>query len=147
MARDAIHVEASPQHVYDVLSEPRHYGEWVVGTQAVVESDPRFPASGSSFRYVAGVGPARITDRTIVLDAEPPSRLELVAKGGPLPDASITLELTPEGGGTRVTLHERPRRRILAIAIGPLGHFLISRRNQVALGRLKRIAESDRRAR
>ena len=78
-----------------------------------------------------------------MVGAAPPHRLELVAQApGPLPSASITLELAHEGSGTRVTLDERPAQPLLDLAIGPLGHFALDQRNRVALRRLKKLAES-----
>jgi uncharacterized protein YndB with AHSA1/START domain len=141
VARDRISISAPPERVFAVLSDPSAYGDWVVGTKAVPEADATWPEPGASLRYVAGAGPVRFSDRTRVLGSEPPHRLELLAEAGPMPAASITIELEPEGDGTRVTLDERPAQPLLGLAMGPLGHFALSRRNQVALRRLKRLAE------
>lgn len=141
MSRDTITVAASPERVFEVLSDPYSYGHWVVGTRRILGHDGPWPQPGSSLRYDAGIGPLRMRDRTIVLAADPPHRLELIAKARPLPDASITLEVQPAAGGSEVTLIEHTANPVLRIVMGPLGHLALSARNQVALRRLKRMAE------
>jgi uncharacterized protein YndB with AHSA1/START domain len=143
MSRDHISVAASPERVFEVLSDPFTYGHWVVGTKTIPEADPEWPAPGASLRYVAGAGPLTLSDHTRVVGSAPPHRLDLIAEAGPLPGAAISIELAHEGSGTRVTLDERPAQPLLDMAMGPLGHLALSLRNRVALRRLKRLAEAE----
>ena len=145
MARSTVHIGAPPDRVFEVLSDPFSYGHWVVGTRQVLGTEGPWPESGASLRYEAGLWPLRMRDRTIVLGAQPPRRLELLAKASPLPDAAITLEVRPAAGGSEVTLHEHPANVFLRIAIGPLGHMALAARNNRALRRLKRLAEAPAR--
>lgn len=145
MARDTVHVEAATDRVFAVLSDPWAYGEWVVGT-AVVDADEAWPEPGSSLRYRVAAGPVSLwSDRTLVLRSCPPRRLDLLVRSGRLPATAVRLELAEAGGGTRVTLDERPAQRLLDVALGPAGHLAASLRNRWALARLKRLIEQGRR--
>lgn len=141
MAVDEIHIAAPPERVFAVLSDRTQYQNWVVGTEATAEGEGDWPAVGSTLRYTVA-GPLKLSNRTVVEAVGEPHRLELKAKAGPMPDAAITLDLVPEGGGTRVRMHERPANRLVDLLATPVGHWAISRRNQEALGRLRRLAES-----
>lgn len=141
MAVVETHVDASPEQVFAVLGDCTRYGEWVVGTRETGPGDGEWPAPGSSLRYTtAGLVP--LTERTVVIAAEPPRRLELYTRGGVLPDARIVLEVEPHGGGSRVRLEERPVHPLLDVLLGPVGHFALARRNALALARLRRVAEA-----
>lgn len=141
MAVNEIHIDASPERVFEVLSDRRRYGDWVVGTEATTEGEGDWPAPGSSLLYTVG-GPIKLANRTVVRRVEAPHRLELRAKTGPLPDVDITIDVLDEVTGTRVRMHERPTSDLVNLLAGPLGHLALSRRNEVALGRLREIAEA-----
>lgn len=140
MAVDEITVDASPERVFAVLSDRNQYQNWVVGTESTTEAEGDWPEVGSTLRYTVA-GPLNLSNRTVVLAVDGPHRLELRAKAGPMPDVDITLDLIPEGAGTRVRMHERPANGVVNVLTGPLGHFALSRRNQEALDRLRRLAE------
>ena len=78
------------------------------------------------------------------LEARPPVMLKLLARARPLPSASITINLQPEGSGTRLTMTEAPANSLLSLFAGPVGHALIALRNRESLRRLKEIAEGTR---
>ena len=141
MAVDEQHIDAPPERVFAVLSDRTQYQNWVVGTEHTAEGEGDWPQPGSTLCYTVA-GPLKLSNRTVVKDVDEPHRLELRAKAGPLPDADITLDLIPEGAGTRVRMHERPANTVVNALAGPLGHFALSRRNQEALSRLRRLAES-----
>lgn len=140
MAVDEITVAASPERVFAVLSDRNQYQNWVVGTETTTEGEGDWPAVGSTLRYTVA-GPLKLSNRTVVRAVDAPHRLELRAKAGPMPDADITLDLIPDGGGTRVRMHERPANGVVNVLAGPVGHFALSRRNQEALDRLRKLAE------
>ena len=141
MARDTITIAAPPGDVFAVLSEARAYGDWVVGP-GVQSAEPSWPRPGSALVYQVGFGPLSLSDRTVVVDVDPPRRVELRAFAGPFPPAAITIELEQAGDGTLVTLDERPAQRLIDLLSWPLGHLAVSLRNQWALGRLKRLVET-----
>jgi uncharacterized protein YndB with AHSA1/START domain len=133
-------IGASPQRVFEVLSDPRTYADWVPGSHRIRAADPDWPAAGSDFDHTLVTG---ISDHTTVCSVLAPVMLELRARGRPLPSANVTLQLQPEGDGTRVTMIEDPAHPALRVLIGPLGHGLIKLRNLEALRRLRALAEAD----
>jgi uncharacterized protein YndB with AHSA1/START domain len=141
MARNEIHVAAPPRAVYEVLSDPRAYAEWVVGSREIRAADRGWPAPGTALDHSVGLPPLVIKDHTAVLSARAPVMLELRARARPFPTARITLHLQPEADGTRVTLIEDPANLLLNLLAGPLGHAAIRLRNRESLRRLKAIAE------
>ena len=141
MAVDEIKIAAAPERVFAVLSDRDQYQNWVVGTETTTEGEGDWPAVGSTLLYTVA-GPLKLSNRTVVEAVQEPHRLELKAKAGPFPDAMITLDLIPEGAGTRVRMHERPANAAANALMGPVGHHLLSKRNQEALDRLRRLAES-----
>jgi len=141
LAVDEITVNAAPERVFAVLSDRTQYQHWVVGTETTSEGEGDWPEPGSTLRYTVA-GPLKLSNRTVVEAVHAPHRLELRAKAGAFPDALITLDLVPEGAGTRVRMHERPASGLANVLAGPIGHFALSRRNREALDRLRRLAES-----
>jgi uncharacterized protein YndB with AHSA1/START domain len=141
VAVNEIHVDASPERVFEVLSDPSCYAEWVVGTTDVPEADAEWPAEGSEFRHERGIGPLRHADDTIVVESEPPRRIVLDAKLDPLGTIRITLELEPRDGGTAVRMTEEPVAGVLGAVHNPLSDALLRRRNDVSLDRLRQLAE------
>lgn len=141
MAVDEITVNAPPERVFAVLSDRTQYQSWVVGTESTMQEEGDWPEVGSTLCYtVAGL--LKLSNRTVVEAVDEPRHLELKAKAGPLPDAAITIDLVPEGAGTRIRMHERPANGLVNVLAGPLGHLALSRRNQEALDRLRRLAEA-----
>ena len=144
MARTETTIDAPPEAVWAVLADPPRYGEWVVGSKEIRRWDPEWPATGSSFHHTFQVGPVPVKDTTTVLEQDPPRRLVLRARARPTGVAHVALTLTPEGEGTRVELAEWPVEGPPARLQNPVQDFLINRRNDEALRRLKRLAEQRR---
>lgn len=145
MARNEVFISAPPEAVYELLSDPGTYREWVVGAARIRGADPDWPEPGTGFDHSVGVGPLLLHDETRVLEALPPVMLKLRARARPLPSASIGFQLQPEGAGTRVTMTEAPASALLSLLAGPAGHALLALRNRETLQRLKEIAEGSRR--
>lgn len=145
MATSSIHVDASRERAFEVLADPRCYPEWVVGAKAIRFWDPDFPARGSTFHHTFMLGPIPVKDSTSVLECDPPRLLRLRARARPTGVAHVTLELSePDGGGTDVVMHERPVEGPPALLHNPVQDWLIRRRNDESLRRLKRLAERGR---
>lgn len=142
MARTEIVIGAPPERVFAVLSDPGTYADWVVGTQAIRGADSDWPAPGSALYHTVGAGPLSLRDRTRVVDCEAPVMLELHARARPLPAADVTLWLSPERDGTRVTMLESPSQPVLSALMGPVGHFALHLRNQESLRRLRDLCEA-----
>jgi uncharacterized protein YndB with AHSA1/START domain len=141
MARNEISIDAPPERIFEVLSEPASFAEWVPGTREIADFDDAWPAEGTSFQYVAGLPGLGIRDRTFVRRSRSPVLLDLRIHG-PFASTRATIELQAEGEGTRVRMLEEPAHLLLRLAIGPLGHALIKVRNVEALRRLKRLVEA-----
>jgi uncharacterized protein YndB with AHSA1/START domain len=142
MARNEIHMAASPDAVFAVLSDADAYGDWVVGSRRVRDADSGFPAVGTRFHHQVGVPPLLLNDHTEVLENEAPKRLVLRAKTRPFATARVELTLTPAAAGTHVVMLEGagdlPSRLVLNCLTDPLVHA----RNARSLQRLRRLAES-----
>ena len=142
MATTSTHVDAPPERVFAVLSDPRSYGYWVVGSKEIRHWDPDFPAKGTSFHHTFLIGPVSIRDSTTVLEVNPPRRLLLRARARPTGIAHVALDLEPSDGGTKVSISEWPVEGLPACLHNKLQDKLIELRNVESLRRLKRLAES-----
>jgi NAD(P)-dependent dehydrogenase (short-subunit alcohol dehydrogenase family)/uncharacterized protein YndB with AHSA1/START domain len=142
VARNRVHIHATPEEVFAVLSDPECYPAWVVGADAIRDYDEGFPAVGSRFHHKVGPGPVNIRDHTEVVELDPPRRLALQAKARPLGTATIELELEASEDGTVVLMEETPGDRLTALFVGnPVADTALRVRNAEALARLKRLVE------
>ena len=141
MARNEIFVGAPPSAVFDVLSDPRTYANWVVGSREIRAADKAWPAPGTAFDHTVGKPPLLIKDDTRVVQSLSPVMIELLARARPLPTARVKLNLQAERGGTRVTMIEDTANRLLNLLMGPLFHAAVRVRNRESLRRLKALAE------
>ena len=146
MAVIETYIDAPPEKVFAVLSDPDSYGYWVVGSERIRGADPDWPAPGTRFHHSVGFGPFTIDDHTECRDVEEPRMIELRAKSRPLGTASIRMELEPEAGGTRVRMREDPGDLVTAFVFNPLTHLLVRGRNEKSLQRLAELAERRRAA-
>jgi uncharacterized protein YndB with AHSA1/START domain len=141
LSRNHLHIDAPPKRVFAVLSDPRNYAYWVVGSRRLRGADDDFPAVGSSFYHAVGFGPLRIKDHTVVEAMKPGRLLQLKAKARPAGTARVTLKLRRHGRGTDVTMIEKPGDALTALVFNPLAHLLVRGRNARSLARLKELAE------
>ena len=84
MAYNEIRVDATPEVVFDVLSDPRSFARWVVGSRKIRRADPEWPAAGTSFDHAVGLGPFTLADTTSVEQSERPQLLKLLVRARPL---------------------------------------------------------------
>ncbi|MHA3701826.1 SRPBCC family protein [Jatrophihabitans sp. YIM 134969] len=134
-------MSASPDQVWEVLSDGWRYSNWVVGTSHMRSVDAHWPEPGSQLEHATGVWPFVLRDSTEVEAAEPPSRLVLIAHGGPLGDARVALDVEATATGSRVAITEVPVSGPGRLMRNPVGHALIDRRNVETLARLAVLAE------
>ena len=140
MATNERFMMAPPEAVWAVLADPGGYAYWVVGSKLVRDAEPGWPAPGTKFHHTIGVTRLTISDHTESLEADPPRRLKLRAKGRPAITAAVTLELIPEDGGTTVRMHEQPDGVFRPLALFPPVHFATKWRNAASLKRLEELA-------
>lgn len=141
MARNRTMVEASPETIFAVLSDPRAYARFVVGSKKVRHFEPAFPEPGSGFHPTLGVGPLVLRDSTRVVEAEPRRRLVLHAGMRPFAVNRTAFRLEPRGELTEVEVEEYP-------VAGPAARIwnrgldgILWLRNAELLRRLKKLAE------
>jgi uncharacterized protein YndB with AHSA1/START domain len=135
-------VDATPERIFEVLSDPETYAYWVVGSKKIRSSDPEFPAPGSRFHHEVGVGPFTIRDHSEVEEADPPNYLQMRVKARPLGTGRVKMRIDPVGeNSSRVTMVEDPADPLTAIVFSPLTHLLMRGRNKEALARLAALAE------
>jgi uncharacterized protein YndB with AHSA1/START domain len=146
MSRNVAHFNVPPERVFAVLSDPESYDDWVVGAKDIRGADPGFPAPGTRFHHSVGFGPITVKDHTLVMESAPPNRLVLRARARPLGTARVTMDIQPEGGGSRVTMIEDPADPLTKLVFNPLTHMLVRGRNTEALRRLQELAEGDGRS-
>jgi uncharacterized protein YndB with AHSA1/START domain len=129
-----------PEAVWDALADPDGYAYWVVGSKAIRDADPHWPAPGSRFHHTIGFGPLTLSDHTEALEAAPPHRFKLRATGRPLGTATVTLEMIRRHDGTVVRMTENPAGRTSLLSLNPLVHVLTKVRNAESLMRLEELA-------
>jgi uncharacterized protein YndB with AHSA1/START domain len=95
-------VAAPPEVVFDVLTDHRRYAEITPLRKSVLEREGEPAPNGvGAIRRLSSLGPP-LREETIVY--EPPSRFSYrLLSGAPLRDHVGTVELTPQGSGTKVT--------------------------------------------
>ncbi|MGW1229181.1 SRPBCC family protein [Streptomyces sp. NPDC001515] len=139
-------IRKSPAEVWEVLSDPERYGEWVVGAAEARVDAGQWPELGATLRYAIRIGPFTLRNRTVVRRSEPTTVLELEADSGPLGTARIAMELRPWGENTLIIFDEHPLRG----AGGALHNGLLDAaqqvRHRVMLGRLARLCEDGENA-
>ncbi len=141
-ARNAVRVDAPPERVFAVLADARSYDDWVVGARRIRAADPGWPGLGTVFHHEVGIGPLRLRDHTQVVEVDPPRRLVLRAHARPLGSGLVRLEIEPDDGGSRVVMVEGPGGGLTRLLWSRVTDAVVHRRNEVALGRLKALAEA-----
>lgn len=127
--------------VWDVLSDGWLYSGWVVGTSHIRSVDASWPQVGAQLHHSAGTWPAVIKDRTEVLESRPSERLVLQARGWPLGEARVELDLAPDGDGCQVTITETPTDGPGRWLHNPLQEKALDARNRESLSRLADMVE------
>lgn len=137
-------VHATPEQVWEVLSDGWLYPVWVVGASRMREVDDAWPAVGSKLHHSVGLWPALINDNTEVTEAVPGRSLTLRARGWPIGEARVAIRLTPVGAETEVRIDEEPVSGPGALVPPPVRGLSLKWRNTETLRRLAYIAERRR---
>jgi hypothetical protein len=144
MAENTRLVHATPEEVWDVLSDGWVYPVWVVGAARMREVDDTWPAVGSRLYHSVGPWPLLINDNTEVLESVPGSSLTLRARAWPLGEAHVEIRLLPVGAETEVRIIEEPVSGPGALVPPPVRGASLRWRNTETLRRLAYIAERRR---
>jgi uncharacterized protein YndB with AHSA1/START domain len=141
MATVTGHIEATPEDVFAVLANGWYYSGWVVGASHMRAVEADWPAVGSKLFHASGVWPVMVRDETQVEEMSPAKRLVLTARGRPMGEARVEIDLAPDGAGTLVTLSESPIRGPGRWIHNPVNEAVLVRRNVETIARLAAIAE------
>jgi hypothetical protein len=117
------------------------YTQWVVGNSRMRAVDPEWPQVGASIRHSIGIWPLVINDATVVLESEPPHKLVLCARLGPLGAARITLLLNETAQGCQVEMIEVPVEGPMRLVPNSVALAAAYPRNRECLWRLAALAE------
>jgi short-subunit dehydrogenase/uncharacterized protein YndB with AHSA1/START domain len=139
-------VAAPAEAVWAVLADGWQYATWVVGASRVRDVDAGWPAAGTRLHHSFGPWPAVISDATVSNEAEEPHRLVLTARGWPMGEARVEIEIVPDGPGScTVSIAEDATKGPGTLVPMPVRQLGILPRNREALRRLAYIAEGRHR--
>lgn len=137
-------VDAPPEAVFDVLSDPYGYAYWVPGASKTAPEDGDWPEPGSLFRHVQGAFGIGLPDNTEVVSAKRPRTLVLEARIRPFAVNKVELRLFPSRGGTKVVMVEYPTGGLASLVPRMFTEPGLWLRNVEALRRLRKLAEEGR---
>lgn len=141
MAENVRMMNATPDKVWEILSDGWLYPVWVVGASRMREVDDTWPTAGSRLHHSVGIWPAILDDDTEVIESVPNTSLTLRARAWPVGTAEVIISLRPVGGDTEVQIVEDavsgPGRLVPQAVRGPG----IKWRNSETLRRLAFLAE------
>lgn len=140
MATNRLVVDVPADAVFRVLSDPRTYGRFVVGTKRIRRFEPSWPEVGSTLHHTLGLGPFMLRDLTTVAEMTEGSRLVLRAQMRPVAVNRVAFTLRPVDAGTEITVEEHAVAGPAAKLWNPLFDGLMWLRNHEMLRRLKREA-------
>lgn len=145
MSRNVRALACSPEAVFEVLADGWLYPSWVVGAARMRDVDAAWPAEGSALQHSVGVWPVLIDDETVSLEWNPPRRMVMRAKGWPIGEARVTLDVRRTASGCLVRIQEEPVEgpgsRVPRFLTEPLLYV----RNRETLQRLGYLAEGRER--
>jgi short-subunit dehydrogenase/uncharacterized protein YndB with AHSA1/START domain len=139
-------VAAPAEAVWAVLEDGWQYATWVVGASRVRAVDDEWPQEGSQLHHSFGLWPVMISDSTKSERAQPPRHLVLTARGWPMGEARVEIEVVPDGPSTcTVSIAEDASSGPGRLVPLPVRQMMILPRNREALRRLALIAEGRHR--
>ena len=141
MSRNVRVLKCMPDDVFRVLGDGWLYPSWVVGASRMREVDQAWPAAGSRLHHSVGVWPALIDDSTRVEAYDPPHRMVLKARGWPLGEARVTIDVKARGEGSVVRIQEEAVAGPAKSVPAPVMDVLLRWRNAETLHRLAYLAE------
>ena len=108
MSRNVRVFACRPEAVFSVLADGWLYPAWVVGASRIRDVDAAWPRPESRLYHSVGLWPAVIDDVTVSLEWSPPTRAVFQAKGWPIGEATVTIDVKRRGDGCVVRLQEEP---------------------------------------
>jgi uncharacterized protein YndB with AHSA1/START domain len=134
-------MHATPDQVWEVLSDGWLYPLWVVGASRMREVDDTWPEKGAKLHHSVGSWPVLIDDDTEVLEFDRPHKLELSARAWPGGQARVVLTIEPHPEGTSVTIEEDVETGPGKLMPSPVRQPLLAWRNTETMRRLAFLVE------
>ena len=141
MSRNVRELRCAPEDVFAVLGDGWLYPAWVVGASRMRDVDERWPAAGSELHHSFGVWPALIDDETVIEECDPPRRIVMRARGWPIGEARVTIDVKPRGERCVVRIQEEAVAGPGRFVPEPLLDVMLHWRNSETLHRLAYLAE------
>ncbi|MFJ4046346.1 SRPBCC family protein [Microbacterium sp. NPDC089987] len=141
MAQNVRVLHCTPEDVFESLADGWLYPTWVVGASRMRAVASTWPEQGSELHHSFGVWPLLINDKTIVEQYDPPRRMVLRARGWPIGEARVTLEVRSKGDESLVRIQEVPVAGPGRFVPRPIMDVLVRWRNAETLHRLGYLAE------
>ena len=134
-------MSATPDQVWEILSDGWLYPLWVVGASRMRDVDDDWPAIGAQLHHSVGSWPLLLDDTTEVVDVQPGTSLTLKARAWPTGAATVVMRLRPVGTQTEVTMEEDASEGPALLVPKPLRDVQLRWRNVEALRRLAYLCE------
>jgi hypothetical protein len=141
VSRNVRAFSCSPAAVFDVLADGWLYPTWVVGASRMRDVDAAWPHQGAKLAHSVGAWPALIDDETVSVEWDPPHRAVVRAKGWPIGEAIVTIDVRPQGSGCLVRIQEQPAEGPGAWVPRFITDPILYLRNRETLQRLAYVAE------
>ena len=106
----SIEIAAPVEPVWDLVSDPRRYPEWVVVTDRMLDVPSDGLRYGATYREYGGLAPFKSESEWLVTAFEPHRRQVHLGDDGTV-EVELTIVIEPIDGGSRLTqtLEVRPR--------------------------------------
>ena len=134
-------MSCTPEAVFAVLADGWLFPGWVVGASRMRTVDESWPEVGSSLHHSFGVWPFLINDETKVEELSQPTHLVMRARGWPIGEARVQIDIEPHSRGCRVLIDEKATSGPGALIPDALMNLPLYLRNIETLKRLAFIAE------
>ncbi|MEJ1154713.1 SRPBCC family protein [Microbacterium marmarense] len=145
MSRNVRRFACTPDDVFAALGDGWLYPTWVVGASRMREVDEHWPQPGGRLHHSFGVWPALINDTTLSLEWNPPHQMVMRARGWPLGEAQVTIDVRAIGDEhCMVRIQEQAVRGPTRLLPRFMRDLLLHARNAETITRLAFVAEGRR---
>lgn len=145
MSRNVRRFSCTPDDVFAALTDGWLYPTWVVGASRMRDVDDLWPHAGGRLHHSFGVWPALIDDVTVSLTYTPPRQMVMRARGWPIGEARVTIDVRPVGDDAcLVRIQEEAVRGPALLIPRVVRDLLLHARNAETLDRLAYVAEGRR---
>jgi hypothetical protein len=141
MAKNRRFMRCAPEAVFEVLGNGWLYPAWVVGAARMRDVDVSWPAPPAKLDHSVGTWPFLLNGTTSMLVWRPPRRAVMKARGWPIGEAKVIIDVERQGGGCQVTIREWAVKGVGAAAPRFLTDPLLRWRNNETLRRLSYLSE------